>query len=53
VKNVLVTPHVAAQNVDAALGRGGETIWDVARENLRRYVKGDKLLSVVDPAKGY
>jgi hypothetical protein len=25
----------------------------IAAENLRRYVAGDKLLSVVDVAKGY
>jgi hypothetical protein len=25
----------------------------VARENLRRYAAGDKMLSVVDPVKGY
>ncbi|HWY60590.1 MAG TPA: NAD(P)-dependent oxidoreductase, partial [Rhizomicrobium sp.] len=53
VKNVIFTPYVASQNVDPSLGRGGETIWAVARENLRRYVAGDKLLSVVDPVKGY
>jgi phosphoglycerate dehydrogenase-like enzyme len=53
VKNILVTPYIASQNVDPTLGRGGDTTWDVARENLRRYANGDKLLSVVDPAKGY
>ena len=52
-KNVIFTPYVASQNVDPALGRGGETIWAVARENLRRYAAGEKLLSVVDPAKGF
>jgi phosphoglycerate dehydrogenase-like enzyme len=52
-KNIIFTPYVASQNVDVTLGRGGETIWAVARENLRRYVAGDKLLSVVDPVKGY
>ena len=49
VKNILFTPYVASQNVDPLLGRGGETIWAVARENLRRYTNGEKLLSVVDP----
>jgi phosphoglycerate dehydrogenase-like enzyme len=53
LKNILVTPYIASQNVDPLLGRGGETIWAVARENLRRFVNGDKMLSVVDPAKGY
>jgi phosphoglycerate dehydrogenase-like enzyme len=52
-KNIIFTLYVASQNVDTTLGRGGETIWAVARENLRRYVTGDKLLSLVDPVKGY
>ena len=52
-KNALITPHVAAQNVDEMLGRGGEHIWAVARENLRRFIAGDKMLSVIDPKKGY
>jgi phosphoglycerate dehydrogenase-like enzyme len=51
--NILITPHMAAQAIDAANGTGGEATWDVARENLRRYVNGDKLLSVVDPTRGY
>jgi phosphoglycerate dehydrogenase-like enzyme len=51
--HVIITPHVAAQNVDDTQGRGGEQIWAVARENLRRFVNGDKMLSVIDPAKGY
>jgi phosphoglycerate dehydrogenase-like enzyme len=51
--HVIITPHVAAQNVDDQLGRGGEQIWAVARENLRRFVNGDKMLSVIDPVKGY
>jgi phosphoglycerate dehydrogenase-like enzyme len=52
-KNMIFTPYVASQNVDSTLGRGGETIWAVARENLRRYAAGEKLLSVVDPIKGF
>ena len=51
--HVIITPHVAAQNVDDSLSRGGEQIWAVARENLRRFVNGDKMLSVIDPVKGY
>jgi (S)-sulfolactate dehydrogenase len=52
-KNVIITPHVAAQNVDSNLSRGGEQIWAVARENLKRFINGDKMLSVIDPVKGY
>jgi hypothetical protein len=25
----------------------------VARENLKRFINGDKMLSTIDPAKGY
>lgn len=45
--NVIITPHVSA--------RGGD--WERARlliaENIRRYLAGDALLNVVDPARGY
>jgi phosphoglycerate dehydrogenase-like enzyme len=48
MRNVLLTPHVA-------------TRWDfrdertvvLVAENLRRYVRGDALLSVVDLEQGY
>jgi phosphoglycerate dehydrogenase-like enzyme len=46
--NVILTPHVSAHSdVDDGLRR------EVAVENLRRYVAGEKMLSVVDVAKGY
>ena len=45
--NVIVTPHVA--------GRGGELERHgvLLKENLRRYIAGERLLNVVDPVKGY
>ena len=46
--NVIITPHVSA-----ALEGNEEPRWVLARENLRRYVAGDKLLSEVDVKKGY
>jgi phosphoglycerate dehydrogenase-like enzyme len=46
--NVIITPHVAAQS-DAQNAR----YWIVAQENMRRYVAGEPLLNVVDPARGY
>jgi phosphoglycerate dehydrogenase-like enzyme len=46
--NVIITPHVANQSPLRML-----RFWAVMRENLRRYVVGDRLLSVVDPARGY
>lgn len=48
---VLLTPHTGAQ--DGLEVNGAEDAWALARENLRRFVNGDKLLSLVDPAKGY
>jgi phosphoglycerate dehydrogenase-like enzyme len=46
--NVILTPHVAA---DTDAGRGAR--YAIARENLRRYVAGEPLLSVVDVKRGY
>ena len=46
--NVIITPHVAA-----ATDLGEEPRWLIARENLRRYVAGGRLLSEVDVARGY
>ena len=46
--NVIITPHVAN---DSDLGTDVQLA--VVRENLRRYVAGEKMLSVVDVAKGY
>jgi len=46
--NVIITPHVSADSeVDE------EVRWLLVRENLRRFAVGDRLLSVVDPARGY
>lgn len=46
--NTIITPHIAA-----ALEGNEVARWLLARENLRRYVEGGKLLSEVDVAKGY
>lgn len=46
--NVIITPHVAASS-DAVPARR----MLLTQENLRRYVAGEKLLSPVDPARGY
>lgn len=46
--NLLITPHISGFN-DA----GRDMFWVVLRENLRRYVAGDKMLSVVDIERGY
>jgi phosphoglycerate dehydrogenase-like enzyme len=46
--NVILTPHVSAssESIDDAA-------FAVVRENLRRYVAGERMLSVVDLARGY
>jgi phosphoglycerate dehydrogenase-like enzyme len=46
--NVLITPHVSAE-----IDTGDEPRWLIARENLRRYASGGKLLSEVDLRRGY
>jgi phosphoglycerate dehydrogenase-like enzyme len=46
--NTIITPHVSASLQGNEVPR-----WILARENLRRYVAGDKLLSEVDVKKGY
>lgn len=46
--NVIITPHVAN---DSDLGF--ETQLLVTKENLRRYIAGEKMLSVVDVSRGY
>ncbi len=45
--DVIITPHVAS------IGGDRERRRVLLLENIRRYVEGDHLLNVVDPAKGY
>lgn len=46
--NLIISPHISA---GSDLPR--EQRWVLARENLRRYIAGEKMLSVVDVARGY
>ncbi len=46
--NLILTPHLSG---DSDLGAQAEV--RVLRENLRRYVAGEKMLSVVDVGRGY
>jgi phosphoglycerate dehydrogenase-like enzyme len=48
MQNVILTPHVSAQS-----DLGNDARLAIGIENLRRYVAGEKMLSVVDVAKGY
>ena len=45
--NVIITPHVSSAGADRRFHRM------LLRENIRRYLAGDALLNVVDPARGY
>ena len=47
-KNVIITPHISASS-DEQMQR----YWLVVRENLRRYVAGERMLNVVDIDRGY
>jgi len=46
--NLVLTPHISG---DSDLGV--ESSVRVLRENLRRYIAGERMLSVVDPGRGY
>ena len=46
--HVLITPHISGRSDLPSSAR-----WILAVENLRRYAKGEKMLSVVDLTKGY
>jgi phosphoglycerate dehydrogenase-like enzyme len=48
MQNVILTPHVSAVS-----DLGNATRFAIVQENLRRYVAGEKMLSVVDVGKGY
>jgi phosphoglycerate dehydrogenase-like enzyme len=45
---VLMTPHISS-----ASDLPGNARWIIAAENLRRYIAGDRMLSVVDLQRGY
>jgi len=46
--NLIITPHFAAWSNDDS-----DLRWLLFRENLRRFVAGEQLLSVVNPEQGY
>ena len=47
-KNIIITPHISAGSSEQ-MGR----FWLLVRENLRRYVNGERMLNVVDLKRGY
>lgn len=46
--NVIITPHISSRS-DRALERR----WVVIRDNIRRYINGEKMLNVVNISRGY
>jgi phosphoglycerate dehydrogenase-like enzyme len=46
--NLIISPHVSSRS-----DLPGEQRWILARENVRRYVAGEKMLSVVDLKREY
>lgn len=48
VPNVIITPHISASSE-----RSMRNTWIIARENVRRYIQGEKLLNLVDLERGY
>jgi phosphoglycerate dehydrogenase-like enzyme len=51
--NLIMSPETASHAVDTEAASGGEDMWIIARENLKRYIAGDKLYSLVDAKRGY
>ena len=51
--NLIMSPETASHAIDTTAASGGEDMWIIARENLKRYIAGDKLYSVVDARRGY
>jgi phosphoglycerate dehydrogenase-like enzyme len=55
--NIIITPHMSAHfsNDSSVENLGNNTIeaWAIMRENLRRYIAGDKIYSLVNPKSGY
>jgi phosphoglycerate dehydrogenase-like enzyme len=46
--NVIITPHISSESE-----LGVTRVWEIVRENLRRYVAGRPMLSEVDVSRGY
>lgn len=47
-KNIIITPHISAGSSEQM-----DRFWLLVRENLRRYVNGERMLNVVDIKRGY
>ena len=51
-KNAIITPHATGGSF-GHLTATEEKIFEIARENLKRYLKGEALMNVVDFSSGY
>lgn len=51
--NIIVETHGGAPSAPPSGSTTDEKGWLVTRENMRRYANGEKMLSLVDPARGY
>ena len=49
-KNCIITPHCSG---DMGLEYSVDRTFDLFCENLKRYAKGEDLINLVDPRKGY
>jgi phosphoglycerate dehydrogenase-like enzyme len=47
-KNIIITPHISAGSSEQM-----DRFWLLVRENLRRYVNGERMLNVVNLERGY
>ena len=48
MRNVVISPHLGGNSADAM-----DRQWRLFRENVRRFVAGERLLCVVDKQRGY
>jgi len=51
--NLIVETHGGAPSAPVGGSTTDQKVWLVTRENMRRYANGEKMLSLVDPARGY
>jgi len=50
MENVIITPHISGHDDDPI---NAQAIFDIFRENLKRWFAGEKLANIVDRKRGY
>jgi D-2-hydroxyacid dehydrogenase (NADP+) len=48
LENLIVSPHVSAHSIQTM-----DLMWDIIRENIRHFIKGEPLVNTVDKRLGY